>query len=358
MAKLKLESLPLRELLEQLRDMGLPLGTGDYLTLREVLATGFGLESKVALEQLCCFIWAKSPQQISLIQKEFGRVMQQVSEVDETLLVAKEEPKANQETDQFNPEFQRAASDISPPEQPTPALTKISSLSIPTSFFLSKIEKRYSFSEYLPLSQREMKLGWRFLRRRVYDGPREELDIRETIEQSCKQGVYLAPVLKPRPRSDAYVTLLLDYGGSMAPFHRLLNNLIATAQDSGVFNSKNLEVYYFRNYPVDVLYTDHARIQAIAIHQVLANLSKRQGILIASDAGAARGNYDLDRVDRIADLIFDLKQKTSYLAWLNPLPPERWPGTPASLIARMTPMFPMDYTGFYQAIKVLRGRFI
>ncbi len=356
MAGLDLDTLPLFELFERLRDIGFALGVDDYLALRKALIGGYGMESKMALERLCGLLWAKSPADIQRLRLVFKQVMGTIEIPDDRLMerepvstpmekkssMSQTEPEPSQPTPQ-------------PEQQPTPSV-KISSFPTRSSVVLPEIERRYDFSEYLPLSRREMKQGWRFLRRRVYDGPPVLLDVPETVDRSCRQGFYLYPVLHPQPRSDARLMLLLDYGGSMIPFHRLINNLVTTAQGSGVFEPKNLEVYYFRNSPIEFLYTDPALVFAKPINEVLANASRRTSLLIASDAGAARRNYDLDRVETTTDLIITLKQKIPYLAWLNPLPQERWPGTPAKLISKLIPMYPMDYTGFYRAINHLRGQ--
>jgi uncharacterized protein with von Willebrand factor type A (vWA) domain len=78
-------------------------------------------------------------------------------------------------------------------------------------------------------------------------------------------------------------------------------------------------------------------------------------VLIVSDAGAARGGRDQARFRATARLLVGIKQRTAHLAWLNPVPRARWPGTTAQLIGAIVPMHPMDEDGFGNAIDVLRG---
>jgi hypothetical protein len=51
-----------------------------------------------------------------------------------------------------------------------------------------------------------------------------------------------------------------------------------------------------------------------------------------------------------------IKQCTALLAWLNPVPARRWPGTTAQLIGAIVRMYPMDEDGFSNAVDVLRGQ--
>ena len=44
------------------------------------------------------------------------------------------------------------------------------------------------------------------------------------------------------------------------------------------------------------------------------------------------------------------------MAWLNPMPQERWAGTTAEAIAQQVPMFEFNRAGLEQAIGALRGQ--
>ena len=53
-------------------------------------------------------------------------------------------------------------------------------------------------SEYFPLTGRQMKQSWRYLRRLIREGPPVELDVAATINQVSRGGMLLYPVLRPR----------------------------------------------------------------------------------------------------------------------------------------------------------------
>ena len=79
---------------------------------------------------------------------------------------------------------------------------------------------------------------------------------------------------------------------------------------------------------------------------------------IVSDGGAARGRLDPKRVRATLAVLRRLRAVTQNIAWLNPTPPERWPGTTAGEIAESgaIPMFSLTRDGLNAAVDVLRGR--
>lgn len=60
----------------------------------------------------------------------------------------------------------------------------------------------------------------------------------------------------------------------------------------------------------------------------------------------------MERVRDITDVIFDIKQHTNLIAWLNPMPQERSSNTSAQILSYIVPMFPMNQEGLSQAINV------
>lgn len=210
-------------------------------------------------------------------------------------------------------------------------------------------------ADYFPVTQRQMKRSWRYLNRRVREGVRSELDVEATIHQIGQQGVLLQPVLVPCRVNRAEILLLIDQDGSMTPFHALSQRLAETAVRGGRLGKTG--IYYFHNCPVEYLYRDPYHQEAERIIDVLAPItSSRMGVLIFSDAGAARGGLNLERVDLTANFLNQLKQKVRYVVWLNPLPKSRWAGTTAGEIAQLVPMFEVSRSGLDSAIDVLRGR--
>ena len=209
--------------------------------------------------------------------------------------------------------------------------------------------------EYSPITRRQMKQGWRYLRRLVREGPETELDLEETVKQIGHQGFLLKPVLIPPRINRTKLILLADKDGSMRPFHKLSSHLAETARLAGRLGKA--DIYYFHNCPDQYIYHDPLFLEGESIDEFLKQSSSRQTVvLIFSDAGAARGGDNRERYELTRQFLDKLRQRVRYMVWLNPMPCTRWSGTTAAEIAQLVPMFEVSRQGFLGAINVLRGR--
>lgn len=215
---------------------------------------------------------------------------------------------------------------------------------------------RFLFStDYLPVTQRQMKQMWRHLRRLTKEGIATELDIEATVNQIGRYGMMLEPVLSPARVNRTELLLLIDQDGSMVPFHSLSVRLGHTASRGGQLGAAG--IYYFHNCPVGYLYHDPLHQKAEPIDNVFARLRQNRVVaLIFSDAGAARGGLNSERIEFTEAFLKQLKQHVRYVAWLNPIPKKRWLGTTAGEIAGSVPMFEATREGLDSAINALRGR--
>jgi uncharacterized protein with von Willebrand factor type A (vWA) domain len=235
--------------------------------------------------------------------------------------------------------------------------------------------QRYLLSqEYLPVTRRQLKQSWRFLRRMVREGPKKELDVEETIRQIGRDGFLLRPAMRALRINKASMLLLIDQKGSMVPFHILSKNLAHTATSAGRFGQAS--VFYFHDCPPatapslhaittpyyreHMLFTTPGLVSAKPVSQILAYMHTEQtGVLIFSDAGAGRGDWDRDRIQATRYFLFQLRNRgVRHIAWLNPIPQERWRGAEnsAGAIAEFVNMFSLDRKGLAAAIQHLLGR--
>lgn len=336
-------SLPLVNLFHTLREAGLPLGIDDYLALVQALQKGFGLPDRHSLARLCHTLWVKSPEDAALLDYHFVRIFKS-SERDEG------GPLHQGQSQEFQPEEYRATGGGRGDAATKPYLMPI------------QLPPRGGSSlrvglvpDYLPISQRQMKQIWRHLNKPRRQGLATELDVEATIRRIGMMGSFDELVLVP-PRSNRMsLVLLIDQGGSMAPFEPLTQRIVETAVRGGRIGS--LETYYFRNCPIGYLYRDPFHQEAVPQSLVLEELRRRQTrLLIVSDAGAARGSISTLRITQTDSFLEQVHQYVRYLAWLNPLPRKRWPNTSAQSISALVPMFPCTRRGFDSAINVLRGR--
>jgi len=209
--------------------------------------------------------------------------------------------------------------------------------------------------EYPPVTRRQMKQSWRYLRRIVRQGVPTELDVEATIERISRQGVLLEPVIVPRRINRTKLLLMIDQDGSMIPFKNLSHQLTETAVQGG--RLEKTDIYYFHNCPMDYLYQDPYYQMAKKIEDVFTSLnSSYTAMLVFSDAGAARSSFNPERLEVTAQFLEQVKQQIRYIAWLNPMPRYRWFGTTANKIAQLVPMFELSRQGLHNAIGVLRGQ--
>ncbi len=111
----------------------------------------------------------------------------------------------------------------------------------------SLIRPRYSLlNDYFPVTKRQMKQSWCYLRRLVREGVPTELDVEATVAKTVRQGILLEPVLIPPRVNRTNLFLLIDREGSMVPFHGLSRQLLDTAIRGG--RLRQTRVFYFHDY--------------------------------------------------------------------------------------------------------------
>ncbi|AIE83767.1 VWA domain-containing protein [Fimbriimonas ginsengisoli] len=205
-----------------------------------------------------------------------------------------------------------------------------------------------------PVPRAGMIHAWRRFRRPGHYGAPSVIDIPETVRRTADRGFFLEPVLRRRERNDAELLMLVDQEGSMAPFHWLTRDLVAAAvEESGI---ANVRVFYFHDVFQDQVFQQATLREPVSFDRVLASCRPNCGVLIVSDAGAARGSLDTDgRIVPTLRLLARVRRKTRYVAWLNPMPAHRWEGSSARYVAVGVPMLPMTKDGLNQAIAYLRG---
>ena len=251
---------PLLDLFIRLRENGLSLGIDEYLTVLRALSAGFGIEDRMALEQLCRVVWIKSDDEGRLLHRLFEQIWNQpVVEDDKSNFSKRDssEPKpvinlpknttpplpvrppsnaavADKQSQVEEVAEQDVASGVSTldlqtdtfnPDQGVfelPLFVQTILHYLPDNLIIEDHPFRFNFSnEYFPVTRRQMKQSWRHLRRLVREGPREELDVAATVEKVSHQGLLLEPVLIPHRINRTQLLLLIDRDGSMAPFHAL-----------------------------------------------------------------------------------------------------------------------------------------
>ncbi len=187
--------------------------------------------------------------------------------------------------------------------------------------------------KHLPVSPRFLEQTFRSLRYKAKGRGKKTIDFEGTINQIAAQGYFTNWAYK---KTDTFITqwtLFLDHEGSMIAFEDLLKAIPIAAFEGSMINKG--EIYFYKNYPVNFLYTNEQHTKSITFNE-FAN-GPQQNILIISDAGAARGWYNQDRVLKTYTMLYKLRKHR--IAWLNPMPKNRWANTSAASIANFVNMF-------------------
>jgi len=416
------DQLPLLELFYRLREAELPLGITEYELLPRAMLAGFGFDGVKSLMDLCRMLWIKTPDEEIIFQHIFAqwlaerrsmkRAPDPESEADregDRESQPPTTPDEGQQVDEDKGESERSRKPVSagkedereapketeeealdtvgeelgrgdegeqltreprrpPPHRDRPKVGRaVSGTADEATHFLmtghgqfrgDPQTRSYRFkADYLPITQRQMKQSWRYLRKSVREGPPVEFDVEATVEKVAREGRLFHPVMRPRRINRAAMVLLVDQEGSMVPFHGFSRRLVETAVRGGKLGQTN--VYYFNNYPQNVLYCNPYFSESRTLEAVMGGLHPtRTAVLIFSDAGAARDRYSFERVDMTRAFLRRLTQAVRYVAWLNPMPMERWAHTSAAAIAQSVSMFEISREGLQDAIDVLRGRTI
>jgi uncharacterized protein len=370
------ERAPLLTVFELLRPRIPRLGVAEYLLALRALEAGFGTGSRARLHFLCQTLWAKSAEEQQLVADVLDGVLPRpLTDADLDLLNEEiREPHPPPETPPDSgpaarPQRPRAPRAPSVPEPPsrepggsTPqAAGPTASLDariLPSSPGLQRwslqLRPAFDLTGSLPVTHRQMSRAWRSYRRMGRQGAPTEFDVEATLQRLHREGVLVEPVLVPPRTNRARALILEDVGGSMIPFGYLTRALVHAARHAGL---ARVEVRYFHDVPVEVVFADSARLDPLALEEVAAPYVDA-GVLIYSDAGAARGALDEVRVERTERLLELLRRYTPAIAWLNPVPRERWAGSTAQAIRErcFVPMFPLDRSGLQAAVDVMRGR--
>lgn len=220
--------------------------------------------------------------------------------------------------------------------------------------------KRFLFSDdYQPLTSRELAQSWRYLRFKEADKASEKLDVLATVQKLAQDGFFSEPVYEPIfKNAKGALVILADYHGSMVAFHSLVQQIIQAAKTEG--GHPDAAVYYFRNVPGEHLYRQTNWLDGVEQRMLLNTLQQqRSSVLLISDAGAARGNTNPERIKATWRFLERLRRTKALVSWLNPMPQHRWADTSAAYIAYRVPMFPVLEAGRYgfdKAVKALMGQ--
>jgi len=219
------------------------------------------------------------------------------------------------------------------------------------------------FKEYrrdVVLDVRQIDVALRGLRKLGREGAQEELDLDETVDETCKNAGELEIVFRPPRRNRVKVLLLMDVGGSMDPHSELMSRLFTAASRSGRF--AKFRSYYFHNCVYNSVYEDAQLRKAVPVADLLAGSDRDEKLVMVGDAlmhpgelldpGGSMYLYAQSRASGI-EWLRRLAHHFRSSAWLNPEPERFWQGTTIEVIAAVFAMWPLTLDGLAQAVRYL-----
>lgn len=223
------------------------------------------------------------------------------------------------------------------------------------------MDRRYrDYSQDGPLTQSQMGEALKRLRNLVPVGPKDVLDIDNTIYQTMKNAGEIEIVFERSLKDRLKVILAIDNGGwSMEPYIGVLQTLFNYARAQ----FKDLKTFFFHNTIYEKLWEDPPRVRKPFKVAELVRLDPETRFIIVGDASMApyelmakngsihweeqSGEPSYNRLQFIA-------QTFPYSVWLNPTPVNEWQYTRTiSIIREVFPMFELTIDGLEQAVNYL-----
>ena len=224
------------------------------------------------------------------------------------------------------------------------------------------------FRQDAVLETRQFQMAFRRLRQfsSTDSGPKDELQLEETIRETGDNAGRLKLVFDRPRRNTAKLLLLFDSGGSMWEFTQLCSALFRAVSKDSKF--KDLRIYYFHNCFYDWLYTTPGCLHASGIETewVMANCGSDYKVIVVGDAsmapyellspGGCSDYYTYNKEPGI-EWIERFTERYDRMIWLNPLPEASWDRGYGSDTIRMikekVPMYRLTLSGLEAGLKAL-----
>jgi uncharacterized protein with von Willebrand factor type A (vWA) domain len=210
------------------------------------------------------------------------------------------------------------------------------------------------------LDIRHIQVALKKLRHLQRIGLDEELDLEETVHETCKNGGEIELIFRPPPKNNAKVLLLMDAGGSMLPYTTLVEQLFSAAHQTTHF--KDFRHYYFHNCIYEQLYADMGMNKKIATSTVLHTMDAEYKVILVGDAymaleellepGGAIYYYHNNDLPGI-EWLRRMRAHFQACIWLNPLPERHWDRPSIALIRTVFPMYELTLEGLERGVKHL-----
>ena len=219
---------------------------------------------------------------------------------------------------------------------------------------------------------RQFEIALRTLRQlsTKFEGPKDELDLQTTVDETGKNAGILSLVWDRPRRNTIKVIILMDSIGSIYSYHDICKKLFNAAHRSTHF--KEIKFYYFHNCIYGRIYKNQwlDMNKSIKTDEFFRLFNSDYRLLIVGDGRMALS--ELTKIGGIIDWSAEYNTETGltwlnrvvrhfpYCVWLNPVPEHLWGREPnyvsINMIRDIFPMFELTPGGITKAIKRLRAK--
>ncbi len=218
-----------------------------------------------------------------------------------------------------------------------------------------------NYRDDLVLDVRQMQVALRKLRRLLRLDARLELDLDDTIDKTSKNAGDLELVMRPPKKNQVKLTLLMDAGGSMTPYAKLVSTLFTAASKAGHW--RKFEAYYFHNCVYETVWSDIALRTKVPTSNLLKFVSPEHVLVLVGDATMhpgelfePYGSIDYWQRNETPGITWleRLKKGFKHSLWLNPMPEPWWNAPSLVAVRRLFRMYPLTLKGLDEAVKAAR----
>jgi uncharacterized protein with von Willebrand factor type A (vWA) domain len=226
------------------------------------------------------------------------------------------------------------------------------------------MDRRYrDYSQDGPLTQSQLGEALKRLRNMVPAGPKDQVNIDETIYQTMKNAGEIEIIYDRRLSDRLKVILVIDNGGwSMEPYIEVVRTLFYYSRAQ----FKDIKTFFFHNTIYDNLWEDPSRMRKPFHVDELVRLDPETRIIIVGDASMAP--YELMATDGSIHLeersgqpsykrLQFIAETFKHSVWLNPKMADEWPYTRSiNMIREIFPMFELTLDGLEGAVNYMISR--
>jgi len=202
------------------------------------------------------------------------------------------------------------------------------------------------------------------------DGPKDELDLEGTINETCRNAGTLKLVWDRPRKNTVKLLVLMDIGGSMHAHAQICSRLFSAVHKASHF--KDIHFYYFHNCIYDFVYSDDSSgylRETIKTTDLFNMFDSDYKVILVGDAAMApsellqqNGIIYWDKTNDEPGLTWlqRVAKRFPYNVWLNPIGERYWENAYGSytinIVRDVFPMYELTLEGLDRAVKKLMVR--